>query len=657
MKIKTIHIQNFRMLKDVTVDLEDSTSLFIGKNNSGKTSFIVLLEKFLKNYPFDINDFPLGDHKTILDITDETEEFDLSIRLGMEIQYSYDDDLTYISSFIHDLNPEKHTVNILFEAKIDTKMMNKDLARIEESKNRVREIKKNLTKYIKTKYYIYDDIKEAVKPHNRTNLIEKDINEIKKLINVEVIHAKRDVASSHEDSSNRNLIISNLVSRYYNEKNKDNNFDEVNDRLLDLDSDLEEEYDDFFKDFLETSEMFLDGANLKVVSDLQSQSILKHNSKITYGEGELTLPENLKGLGYTNIIYLILNLEIKLFKFKNNKKSINLFVIEEPEAHTHPQMQYVFIKQIKNKLLKWRSENNTSLQTIITTHSSHIVNDCQFEDLRYFKVDKKQVSIRNFVEELEVSYRKSFKKDEANDVFKFIKQYLNIHSSELFFAEKLIMIEGITEKMLLPYFINEVAPELHSQNLTILEVGANAKAFGPLLDFLGIKTLIITDIDTVRKEKSSKKDRYVWKSCKVSDGKATSNSTLTYFFNAEKYKREDVEYQDWFKKVSENKIEQNSTVKVFYQMKENGYHPRSFEDAFLNSNYELIQDYKDKFKGVTNLHYLSEEKNIDCLFELTEKVLGKKSDFAADILYFALSEKVKWDAPKYIKDGLKWLEK
>lgn len=373
---------------------------------------------------------------------------------------------------------------------------------------------------------------------------------------------------------------------------------------------------------METSQVFLDGVNLKVVSDLESNSILKHNSRITYGEGDLTLPENLKGLGYTNVIYLILNLEMKLLKFKNNPRSINLFFIEEPEAHTHPQMQYVFIKQIKKKLTKWMKDNNTRLQTIITTHSSHIVDECEFEDLRYFKVSKvsnKEVTIKNLVKELEKVYEEEFKKDEPGEVFKFIKQYLNVHSSELFFAEKLIMIEGITEKMLLPYFIDREAQGLNSQNITILEVGANARVFGPLLDFLELKTLIITDIDTIKKEKSS------WNACPVNEGKATSNTTLTHYLGAKELKRDEDAYKEWFKSLVKNDIKQNSNIKIYYQMEESGYCARSFEDAFLNVNYDKISQHITEIKGIKNEDELKREKTKDpgYLYCLTDKILEK----------------------------------
>jgi len=47
MKIKKIKVENYRLLKDFSIDLEDELSLVIGKNNTGKTSLLSVIDKFL----------------------------------------------------------------------------------------------------------------------------------------------------------------------------------------------------------------------------------------------------------------------------------------------------------------------------------------------------------------------------------------------------------------------------------------------------------------------------------------------------------------------------------------------------------------------------------------------------------------------------------
>ncbi len=61
------------------------------------------------------------------------------------------------------------------------------------------------------------------------------------------------------------------------------------------------------------------------------------------------------------------------------------------------------------------------------------------------------------------------------------------------------MVEGNVERLLLPLMINKSAPKLNSTYLSILEVGgAFAHLFKDLIEFLGLTTLIITDLDSVR---------------------------------------------------------------------------------------------------------------------------------------------------------------
>ena len=60
MKIYKIQIENFRLLKNFSIDIEDELSLIIGKNNSGKTSILSALDKFLnrsESNKFHFDDF------------------------------------------------------------------------------------------------------------------------------------------------------------------------------------------------------------------------------------------------------------------------------------------------------------------------------------------------------------------------------------------------------------------------------------------------------------------------------------------------------------------------------------------------------------------------------------------------------------------------
>ncbi|WP_317174726.1 ATP-dependent nuclease [Chryseobacterium antibioticum] len=397
------------------------------------------------------------------------------------------------------------------------------------------------------------------------------------------------------------------------------------------------------------------------MSDLESKQLFTNHSKIVYGEGSNNLPEHLNGLGYVNILYLLLQIEVKKKYFLDEKKDINLLFIEEPEAHTHPQMQYVFSQKIQEIIKEINKEVN--LQTFISTHSSHIVSQCNFSDLRYFKLKEGNIIIKNFYTDLEIRYKGE------EEYFKFLKQYLTLYSSELFFAEKIIFIEGTTEKMLLPYFISQydklvVAPQnkISSQNISIIEVGANSKVFKHFLEFLEIKTLIITDIDTTKlvitPATTEKKESSSNVACPVIEGDNTSNYSIKEFLNIpDKTKASDI--AEWFKKLKSNSLQDDSYyIKIAYQIEELGYHGRSFEDSFISLNLKEIIKYKDD--GIRGIQHKADLiDSVTDFYNLTQNVLKSdgKSDFASSLLFLALTGKVEWKTPIYIKEGLQWIAK
>jgi putative ATP-dependent endonuclease of OLD family len=454
-----------------------------------------------------------------------------------------------------------------------------------------------------------------------------------------------------------------MTTQYFNKEHKDSSaeFFEINDTISKMDSTLDDKYKIHFEPFLENAKKFLDIKDLRVVSDLESKQLFTNHSKIIYGDGSNNLPEHLNGLGYVNILYLLLQIEVKKKYFLDEKKDINLLFIEEPEAHTHPQMQYVFSQKIQEIIRDINKEVN--LQTFISTHSSHIVSQCNFSDLRYFKLKDGSINIKNFYTDLEIKYKGE------EEYFKFLKQYLTLYSSELFFAEKIIFIEGTTEKMLLPYFISQfdklvIAPQnkISSQNISIIEVGANSKVFKHFLEFLEIKTLIITDIDTTKfvitPATTEKKETSSNNACPVIEGDNTSNYSIKEFLNIPE-KTKTAEIAEWFKKLKSNSLQDDSHyIKIVYQLEESEYHGRSFEDTFISLNLKEIVKFKENdISGIQNKDKLIDSRTD--FYELTKEILkvNGKSDFASSLLYLALTGKVEWKTPLYIKEGLQWIAK
>ncbi|ANF97308.1 AAA family ATPase [Paenibacillus bovis] len=702
MKIKKIKVQNFRLLKSLELDLENDLSLIIGKNNCGKTSLLSILEKFVGSKAdrnsFTFDDFNIEFQQELKDkIENEIEPYsNAEISLYIYIEYEENDNLSNLSSLMLDLDPDNKIIVLKFEyvlleeyykklkedyQKFDTKhslQLNIDKdndTNLESHKKTFFDfLRSNHKKYFviqkKSLEYSFDLKKE--KEEEYIDLIQNEIK-LDKILNFQLISAKRNV--SNLDS---NKTLSFLSSKYYESKeSKENETDEVRkfkEELSKTDVQLNKVYTTLFDNIIQKVGKFggtKEGDSIiKIISTLQHKELLKDNTTVMYNYNDLNLlPENYNGLGYLNLISMIFELELLLSNFKRQNKEnqlpadINLLFIEEPEAHTHPQMQYIFIKNIKKVL----SESSTgeddgidfNLQTIITTHSCHITAESNFDDIKYFMKNDHGVTAKN-LKDLE----KEYKNDSKEEHFKFLKQYLTLHRSELFFVDKVIFVEGDTERILLPEMMRKIDCEsiqnpMLSQNISIVEVGAYSHIFEKFINFIGVKSLIITDIDSAKKGNREK--------CRVEEGEITTNSSLEYFFGKSinedftKFKSFNTSERTLKRCPQTNEWLSNQIghVLIVFQTEEQNadkkyYHARSFEDSFFHINKKFITDNLESFKSLKNKRKFK-DTNVDS-YDLAESCIDKKPSFAMEILLVAAAENTTWEIPHYIKEGLLWLK-
>lgn len=123
--------------------------------------------------------------------------------------------------------------------------------------------------------------------------------------------------------------------------------------------------DDTIRDISKTSGGHI--GKLQLEMDVKEQDVEEFIRRITrakYDVDGLLLNEESQGLGFSNLIYLHMRLE-EFYK-SIDKNKVNVFFIEEPESHMHPQMQNVFIRFLKNYYI------DKKLQGLITTHSNEI---------------------------------------------------------------------------------------------------------------------------------------------------------------------------------------------------------------------------------------------------------------------------------------------
>lgn len=693
MILKKMEVKNFRLLKDFELEFKNELSLVIGKNNCGKTSALIILDKMLNSTKIMWEDINLEWQKVLydkiikFDVIDKEKIIPLeAINLQLFIEYDDNDPYTNIQKFMMDLNPENNTIVLEFISLISVKKII-ELKNIIEEKN-IKDfiafskyISKNFANFFEIKKYSrgFDaELKKVILERSE----EIDNRDIQKVIKITGIRADR--AVSNDD---RNHVLSNLTGRYFNsykaaQKESELVFNELEEKLEEADAELYNIYNGkknesgkliggVFSNVIDVIKTYggdENGIEIAIESSISEKNLLSDNTNLSYKQGkDCSLPETYNGLGYLNLIGILFEIETKIQELFEQPADINLIYIEEPEAHTHPQLQYIFIRNIKSHIKEHRDklkENNKQLQILITSHSSHIVSECNFDDIIYLKKENNTVIAKSF-NSLKSEYGGDDKKG-----FKFVKQYLTLNRSELFFADKVICIEGDTERILMPMMMYKIDKEnetkgvvpLLSQNISIIEVGAHSHTFFPLFSFLGIKVLIITDIDSVKAEKKKDKngvERTVYTSCPAYEGTHTSNASIKAFFKDDNLTTSDNQFKLLVEMNSKYKIKDN--IRMAYQIPENDgeYQASSFEDAFIALNKDFILKNK---KGFNEYGALKDFDDSDIengeYYNFALKNIEKKSSFASSLLYFDNEngeDEEKWKVPHYIKEGLLWL--
>lgn len=323
-----------------------------------------------------------------------------------------------------------------------------------------------------------------------------------------------------------------------------------------------------------------------------------------------------EGLGIENLLFTA----VEFLLLKNSSYfGLKTVLIEEIEAHLHPQTQLNLINYLTDNYSK--REHG---QIIMTTHSPNITSKVNIENLLICK-DK---NIYNMGEK----YTNLEKGD-----YKFLSKFLDVTKANLFFAKKLIFVEGDAENLLIPVLAKIILGEtLESQGISVINVGNTAfLRYSKIFqrkdenEFFNIKIAIITDLDVRRK--------------KNKDGRWTE--TEVQLIEREKStKKEKESYYD-YKKNIKTFVSPKRTLEYCIAM-------GKYRELLLQSIYEAEKEqnsnkYPDTVEKIIKCKqnaekYLEENKGIDDnelarkIYE--EEILDKKVSKA--IIAQILAEKI-----------------
>ena len=211
-------------------------------------------------------------------------------------------------------------------------------------------------------------------------------------------------------------------------------------------------------------------AELKT-SDIQLKAILESLS--------LDAPEINPGLGELNLLFIAA--ELLLLK-DDTDGGLKLALIEELEAHLHPQAQLRLISYLQNEY------NENDVQIIISTHSPILASKINLKNL---------ILMKNGTGFDLAEGMTGLQKGD----YLFLQRFLDSTKANLFFAKGIIMVEGDAENILVPILADILGYPLEKYGISIVNVGSTAflRYSGIMVRKdgadIGIPVSVITDCD------------------------------------------------------------------------------------------------------------------------------------------------------------------
>lgn len=701
MRVSKIKIVNFRVLRNFESSLNRDFSVFVGRNNTGKTSIVAVLNRFLSGgRHFALSDFNCQFISDLCEavLNDGVIPKPWGITLHLVISYDENDDISSLYPALLDLDPGNNSVVLQFSYVLTEGSMQKLRTSFDawcDDMECEKKTQERLNDFLKTEFtsffnYSCDSVPMTVFEggsfeDNVSRSIKPD--EVDAMVAFKLIGVPRNVSNTESSES-----LSGLANRYFKATQGDIRSKEaisLNKALMQADDALTESYKTVFGGVTSSIRDFggerPNETELVFKSLLRESDLLPGNISLMYRDlrSDAELPESHNGLGYLNLIGILIQVKTIASQLRRDAKpdkapaAVNLLFIEEPEAHTHPQLQRVFMDNIKSLLDEESNGDSASpivLQTMITTHSAHIVSSADLHDIKYLQREGNVVKVKD-LRLMEAEYAKA--KEPYDAWYRFLKQYLTLARADVFFADKLVLVEGDTERILLPAMMKKIDCEnskegesvelmpLLSQDISVIEVGNNSRAFDPLIRFLGIRTLILTDSDYTKGSHGE--------ACPYKEADKTSNYSLKHYLSGIRgFEEKPVEYLGEAQGIvlspdpggadSKWSLDPDGNVRVGTQGRvEVGgvvFHPRSFEDAFIFENREFLCKHKDKFASLDHPDLLA-NPNVDA-YRAAEECVKSKSGFAIDVLLQSEADGddpfANWTSPKYIEEGLKWLQ-
>jgi putative ATP-dependent endonuclease of OLD family len=589
MYLKNLLIKNFRAIKEASFTFDKGLNIIIGENNSGKTAIIDAL-RICFSYGNQWRDIYIRKDDFYIDVENvESKNTSIEFDLIFEIEKEEESGLFYDLLVQKD---DKQELQMHFYYYIqEIKGTEKVKYKIWGGDNEGQQITPDVLDLINFVYLSpIRDAVEALKPIRWNRLGELFANIVTDKEGKPIDGQKRDVLAEKITSYVKNdNDWTNLIETGKSKINEHLNETSIEGKEQNIEID------------------FLPFEFRRIVDNLRIQFPFFKDDEI---KGDLKKQKYLQisqnGLGYNNLLYIA----TVLGDLTNKKEYVEpeayySLLIEEPEAHLHPQLQNIFFNYM-NIL------NKKGIQIFTTSHSPTITAKVDLNSLIILQNQQRKIS--------SLSLRNS-ELEEKNK--KFLAKFLDVTKSQLFFSNGTILVEGISEALLIPVFSRIMGKEYDIKKAGIEIVNINGVAFEHFAKLynsddedkrLASKCAIITDDDSKKETEEI--------SSRAKNAKELEGGNLKVFLGKNTF-----EYE-LFIAAEDN---ENVILEIYREMHSKTKFNQDLKEERAKFLINKLNDFKDKSELA---HCLA--------IKLDEDIDDARNNF---------------DVPNYIQNAIKWVVK
>lgn len=496
MYINKIHIQNYRNFDNFTMEFHQGLNVIIGANNSGKTGLLYAIKLLKSPSDVSVDDFNKNNLQKYQELYTEAAP---SIIIEYNIRHRiYEDDTSDesiikllpflgIKGFEENRQVNDGVAEYNLEAQIQATYA-LDVKFLSDYIKAVAAEAKDFDSYLTV-------LKRFVNSHyswNYTNGVSDTKIEQKvatDVFDIRFIGAER---TSDEVRKETKHEIEAFTKAAENAAEFDQFKHKVSEDLGTLLSPSITKLTTLFEN--EKNSIGLEKGNVSISSTVKADISLAdaYITEVRDTKTGYTLPLQNNGLGYNNLINIYML--IKLSEIQKGK-DFRILCLEEPEAHLHPAMQYKLFKYLK----KLDEDNDLNQQIFVTTHSSNISAVAGIDNMFMlaYERDRESPDCR------QQSLAEQFKDNDGQTAVKaeakaHLTKFLDVTRSDMLFADKIILVEGIAERLLMPLFMELCGCPYEDEHISIVEIGG--KHFGYFVELFNgnavkKKVLCVTDND------------------------------------------------------------------------------------------------------------------------------------------------------------------